>query len=154
MVVLLLWSLVLAVVVPPWLVTVLESSCILFMFSSLCVVLREEGCSVGSPLFKAVSSAELFLRFALSTVVEFPFASSLVVSFPLPVVEFPPASSLVVLFPLPVVEFPLASSLVVLFPLPVVLVRLPVDLGCSLLRSSHPAAPPLMMFGRWTILIS
>ena len=137
MVVLLLWSLVLAVVVPPWLVTVVESSCILFMFSFLCVVLPEEGCSVGSPLFKAVSSAELFLRFALSPVVEFPFASSLVV-----------------LFPLPVVEFPLASSLVVSFPLPVVLVRLPVDLGCNLLRSSHPAAPPLMMFGRWTILIS
>ena len=120
MVVLLLWSLVLAVVVPPRLVTVVESGCLLFMFSSLCVVLPEEGCSVGSPLFKAVSSAELFLRFALSTVV----------------------------------EFPLDSSLVVLFPLPVVLVRLPVDLGCNLLRSSHPAAPPLMMFGRWTILIS
>ena len=112
MVVLLLWSLVLAVVVPPRLVTVVESGCLLFMFSSLCVVLSEEGCSVGSPVFKEVPSTELFLGFS----------------------------------PLTVVEFPPASSLVVSFPLPVVLVPLPVDLGCKLPRSSHPAAPPLMMF--------
>ena len=109
----------LAVVVPPWFVTVVEIGWSLFtlMGSSPGVVLPdwslEEGCSVGSPPFEDVPSAELFLGFA----------------------------------PLTTVEFLASPSVVVLFPLPV-------DLGCKLLRLSHPAAPPLMMSRRWTILIS
>lgn len=139
-VVLLLSSLVLAVDVLIWFVTPVESgwSWFTLMLSSLGVVLsdwplikliKEEGCSVGSPLFEEPPSAELFLGLApLEEEVEFRVSSSVVVL-------FPPAAGC-----LPVV---------VLLSLPV---SLPLDLGCKLLSSSHP--PPLMMPGRWTILIS
>ena len=110
-----------------WFVTVVESGWSLFtliLSSLLLVVPSEEGCFVGSPPFEDVPSAELFLGLA-----------------PLTAVEFLVSPSLDVLFP----------PVVVLFPLPV---PVPLDLGCNLIRSSHPAAPPLMMSGRWTILIS
>ena len=95
------------------------------VFSSLGVVPAEEGRSVGSRVLFSVTVVSLVVA---------------VVSFPVGVVSFPAAE---VLFPLEVELLPLEVELL---PLPVPVAAL--DLGCKLLRSSHPAAPPLIMFGR------